>query len=359
MVFADFLVSDWFRGSSGRVAARLWIVVSGEWVVVLLKKWLAVYCDRRRTLRPSTVAVYRSHIGSLCRWYLATRGVSLETSGLSLDVVEDFLATMRTTENWAPRTQNTCRSSINAVWNGAIRARLAAETNNRLVASSAVPQRMPIAWSIDDLKRLVEFAGALRGRRKNQFATRRREFWQSLYLFLYETASRFSAALLLRPGDIDFARNVVKLRAENSKTGADHLVSISKKTAALLQTMIADHRERGVFGVAPELVWPSGAHGKNELYRQHKEFLRRCGLTCDRYHMFHCFRRTTATQLTIASGIEQASKVLNHSSVAMTRRSYVDASQLAHVDATAFLPSPFPDDPVDDFPATIKFSRFA
>jgi integrase len=75
--------------------------------------------------------------------------------------------------------------------------------------------------------------------------------------------------------------------------------------------------------------------------------------------MFHCLRRTCATQLTIASSIEHASKVLHHSSVAMTRRSYVDASQLAHVDATAFLPSPFADDPVDDFPATIKFSRFA
>lgn len=326
---------------------------------MLLNEWLAVYCDRRRTLRPSTVAVYRSHIGSLCGWYLATRGASLKTSDLSLDVVEDFLAAMRTGENWAPRTQNTCRSSINAVWNGAIRARLAPETNNRLVASSAVPQRMPIAWSIDDLKRLVEFAGALRGRRKNRFATRRREFWQSLYLFLYETACRFSAALLVRPGDIDFARNVVKLRAENSKTGTDHLVSISKNTAGILKTMIADHCERGAFGDGPELVWPSGAHGKTELYRQHKEFLRRCGLTCDRYHMFHCFRRTTATQLTIASGIEQASKVLNHSSVAMTRRSYVDASQLDHVDATALLPSPFADDPVDEFPATIKFCRFA
>jgi len=354
-----FLIANWFWWSSGRVAARLWILLSGEWVVVLLNEWLTVYCERRRTLRPSTVAVYRSHIGSLCRWHLTTRGASLETWGLSLDVVEDFLASMRTAENWAPRTQNTCRSSINAVWNGAIRARLAAETNNRLVASSAVAQRIPIAWSIDDLKRLVEFSGALRGRRKNQFATRRREFWQSLYLFLYETASRFSAALLVRPGDIDFARNTVKLRAENSKTRSDHLVSISKNTAALLSTMIADHRERGVFGSGPELVWPSGAHGKNELYRQHKEFLRRCGLTCDRYHMFHCFRRTTATQLTISSSIEHASKVLNHSSVAMTRRSYVDPSQLAHVDATAFLPSPFPDDPVDDFPATIKFSRFA
>ena len=326
---------------------------------MLLIDFVGVYCSRRLTLKKTTERLYRSHISTLCNWSLESRGMAMRTEDLTLGLVEDFLSDMRTKEKWMPRTLNTCRSSINAVWNGAIRDKIADVTNNRLVCSASVPRRVPIAWSMDELTRLLKHAGSLRGRRKNRYQTRRRDFWLSLYLFLYESAARFSAAILLRPSDVDFRRRLVKLSFENSKTTSDHLATISERTAGMLRSVIDDHHERGVWVDGEEpLIWPSGRFGKNELYRQHREFLRKCGLTCDRYHMFHCFRRTCATQLTIASSIEEASKALNHASVAVTRRSYVDWSQLSHVDTSALLPSPFASDhDQDPFPSTIKFGR--
>lgn len=315
-------------------------------VTMRLKDWLSLYVARKLDLEPTTIGSYQVAVAKFAAWFFDRSGREIDTADLSVNLVSDWLAELASVERLKPRTINSYRSSINAVWGGAIKAGESPVTDTRLVPSCRVPRQIPIAWSLDDLGILLEAARNKRGRRRNQWNTLRRDFWLGLYLFLYDTGARFGAALDVRSEDVDVKRKRVLLRAESSKTKVDHLVCVSDETAETLARLIADGHE---------LVWPNGVN-RQQLYDEHKRTLQQCGLPFDRYHMFHCFRKTTATQLAIASSIEDASKALGHSSVAITSRVYVDSRQLPTVSAAALLPRPG-GGPDDDEPRVIKFSR--
>ena len=315
---------------------------------MLLHDWFPVYVARRLDLEPTTVRTYRAAVDKYRRWKIETLGKDALTEEMTVNEVADWLSHLAKVENLKPRSVNSYRSSINAVWSGAIRAGESPPSDNRLVPSCRVNKTIPIAWSLDDLKKLLNAAKAKKGRRKNEWNTLRRDFWYGLYLFLYDTGARFGAALALECENVDLRKKLVLLKAENSKTKTDHLASISDETAEVMKRLIDDGHK---------YVWPNGSN-RQELYDQHKRTLQSIGLPSDRDHMFHCFRKTTATQLAINSSDEAASKALGHSSVALTKRTYIDRRQLPIQRASQMLPRPTdPDDGGERH--IIKFARQA
>jgi integrase len=314
---------------------------------MLLSEWFPLYVERQLDLEPKTVKTYKIAVNKFDAWRRNRDNAPVLTQDLSVPLVSDWLSYLTNEELLKPRTVNSYRSSINAIWSGAMKASQAPEANNRLVPSRRVPRKIPIAWSLDDMRKLLEAAKAKKGRRKNVWNTLRRDFWHGLYLFLYDTGARFGAALSLQCQHVDLKKRVVILQAENSKTKSDQLVSISEETAEVLGRLIAD---------GFDLVFPNGAN-RQALYEEHKRTLQSVGLPFDRYHMFHCIRKTTATQLAIASSIEDASRALGHSSSRLTQRTYIDARQLPMIHASKMLPRPC-DDPDDDGGRNvIKFPR--
>ncbi len=267
---------------------------------MLLTDWFPIYVARRINLRPKTIGIYKIAIGKFDRWHLEKHGTPADTKLLCVSLVADWLSDLSNKEKLKPRSVNSYRSSINAIWTGAMIAGESPESNGRLVPSARVSRTIPIAWTLDDLAKLLEAAKTKRGRRKNRWGTIRRDFWVGMYLFLYDTGARFGAALSVQAVDVNIRKRTVLLRAENDKTDADQLVSISDETADVLQRLIDDGHE---------LVWPNGVN-RQQLYDEHKRTLQSIGLPFDRYHMFHCFRKTTATQLTIAKSAEEASAAL-------------------------------------------------
>lgn len=311
-----------------------------------LKEFLPVYVSRRLDLKPSTVQTYSIAVSKIDEWKRSSKGGPIHTEDLSINLVSDWLSNLARVEKLKPRSVNSYRSSICAIWSGAMRAGLAPVTDNRIVPSCRVPRQIPIAWTMDQLKLLIEAARSKKGRRKNEWKSRRSDFWTGLYLFLYDTGSRFGAALSLECRDVDLRSRRALLASDNSKTRTDHMVSFSDDTAEFLSRLIDDGHK---------LVWPNGKN-RQELYEEHKRTLISIGLPFDRYHMFHIFRKTCATQLAIASSVEDASKALGHSSTNITSRVYVDSRQLPFVSVSNALPRPI--EPDEDRQTNIvPFSR--
>jgi integrase len=88
----------------------------------------------------------------------------------------------------------------------------------------------------------------------------------------------------------------------------------------------------------PEFLFPWNLR-KEAIHEHFRSILKRAGVYCKGEDTFHKLRRTCATHLTAAVGIEAASRQLGHSSVQMTRR-YVDVRLTGQHNAAEHLPRP-------------------
>jgi len=195
------------------------------------------------------------------------------------------------------------------------------------------PKRTPDAWSIDELERLLTVANQQPGKVGDIPASL---FWPTLLGLLYWTGARISAAMQLRPDDVDLAGGWVRFAAESQKQFADQRFPITPDLGLLiaqidaagrnLPTVFADwHFDRTV------AQWPA-------LNRHLKRILVAAGLPAGRSSKFHRLRRTFATQVCSKAGIGVAQALLGHSSQATTRR-YIDTRYVERPDVRAILPA--------------------
>lgn len=180
------------------------------------------------------------------------------------------------------------------------------------------PRSSPIAWTTDEYRRLIAAC--------RQYA-RDPEWWVALMTFLYWTGARIGAALSLTWRDVDLVRGFVTLRWKDAKTNIEQVVRLNPQAVAALETI--SHR-------GSEVVFPAPKRERTTWNRL-KRILRHAGLPFDRYHMFHCCRKTTYTQMAIHAGIEAAGRQCGHKTD--LSRVYLDVSQLPPVQAADVLPS--------------------
>lgn len=209
-------------------------------------------------------------------------------------------------ENRALHTADKERNQLLAMWRCAADRRMI--EMRPTVPTSRIPFRVPTAWSIDELKRLVAVAKVESGMVGDVPA---RIFWTALIQVLWQSAERVGA--ILGADKSDYARPRILVRAELRKGGKrDKLFTLTESVCELLDILVRSKNGPLLFS------WP-----KNRLYLWQKfgKIVERAGLPGGRRAKFHQLRRSAATHY--AAGGGDATALLDHSSPRVTR-AYLD-----------------------------------
>jgi integrase len=241
----------------------------------------------------------------------------VDTRDLSKELLTGWLKSLAQAGQ-AAATINGKRSAILTLWRAAHRSKKARKPPAGVeVPTKRAPRRLPNSWTVEQMERIVEECRALRGKFRLS-GMPKGPFMTSLVLFEYETGTRFSASLAVKPSDVNIETGLVYLRTESAKTGLEQVHWLSPQCLQAIQAIWDPNRS---------FVWPWGPN-RHGLWATLKAVLQSAGLPQDRRSMFHRFRRTTATILTARAGISIASAALGHTSEEMTRRVYVDPTNL-------------------------------
>jgi integrase len=226
-------------------------------------------------------------------------------------------------------TVNGKRQSLITLWRSAHKKGLAQSPPDADdLPKKRSTKKIPVAWSIEELNLILETCRSLVGNNKNS-GIRRRYFWSSLVLFMYETGTRLNATLAIKSSDINLDSKAVILRTESAKTGLEQWHKLSDQCTEA----IACH-----YNADREMVWPWSQH-RQCLYASFKSILTKAGLPKDRYRQFHCIRRTTATWAAIHGGVDLARHTLGHTSQTMTVNNYIDPRFFRRQSAADVLPA--------------------
>lgn len=230
----------------------------------------------------------------------------------------------------APATINSKVKDLASIW------RLAWERRHvdaapRKIRRAREPRRQPKAYTVDEMRRIVEAAMVLPGTvglvNRDPYVIERRLWWTALILTCYSTAARIGAVLAVRTEDYD---GRLYLRAETQKQHADQSVSPSPEAVDAIEAIYDPHR--------PTLFW--WPYGRRYLYKYHKDrILTPAGIRSTRSGMdqFQKYRRT-GISLVAAENEDLAVKLAGHSSPAITRRNYIDPDVVTPHAAAALLP---------------------
>ena len=249
-------------------------------------------CDR-------TIALY----GYTMRSWGDLLGRTPETTDLEELAVARFLQHRVRTKSAATAAKD--RAQIRAIWEFCVRRRLC-ETWPQ-VPRIIVPERVPEAWLIDELQRVLDsarqepftycgFSGSL--------------VFPAILLTAYSTGERIGGIMGLLCRDVRGCS--VIFRAESRKGGRrDVFRDISVACADALLAV-----KRG----PDDTAIPWDRH-ETYIYNRLDIILRRAGLPHGRRDKFHKVRKTTASFYQAAGG--SAQQLLDHSSPSVTRR-YLD-----------------------------------
>ena len=192
-------------------------------------------------------------------------------------------------------------------------------------------RRTPFAWRHDQLPKLFAACSDWRPAINSRRATRgwSSEHMVALGLVLYFTSERISAMMAVTRDHLDVDGMLLHVPGEMRKgKREDKVYPLPREVVELLTKLPPSKR-----------LFPW--NGKLQTLRLHwKRILRVAGLPANRNTVFHCMRRTHATHMAIAAGVEAASRSTGHSSTAVTLWSYIDESQLPSMPASALLAMP-------------------
>lgn len=219
--------------------------------------------------------------------------------------VAQFLA--KRVRDRAPATAAKDRAQLRALWEFAARRKLVDTWPS--VPRVRVPERVPEAWLVDEMERLLASADR---ETSNYEGIPSNLWWRACLLLAYDTGERATAVVSLRWADV--RGGAVIYRAESRKgKRRDIIREISPETA---EALLAIKGDRG----PDDLVFP-WPRGRSYLWKRLGIILERAGLPHGRKDKFHRIRKTTASYFEAAGG--NAQRLLDHSDPATTRK-YLD-----------------------------------
>jgi integrase len=227
---------------------------------------------------------------------------------LNDDTVSDLLAWfLRRPIGNAPRTANKCRDNILALWRFLARKQIVSRWPD--VDAVPEPERVPVCWTKDELRRLFSICDEQDG----QFCgVRQSLWWHSLHAVGWDTGERIGALMDTRWQWIDLQDRWLCMKAEARKgKRADKLWRLHPDTVEVLKLIQVPRRDL----VFP---WP---YSHTYLWTKYGELLRRADLPHDRAHKFHCLRKSAASYFEAAGG--NATQLLGHSGRRVTDK-YID-----------------------------------
>lgn len=268
---------------------------------------------RLRGRSRNTLRLYRHSITAFSRWL----GHEAELSDLNDDAVCQYLQALREQE-LSPYTVAKERSQLLAIWNCAARLKIVDRFPD--VMPEKKPERIPLAWTIDEMTVLLGTCRQLSGMIGNVPA---KLWWAALHLTIWDTAERIGALIACRREDLQ-PDGWLLVRAEYRKGNrSDKVYKLHDETMAALLGM------RGHQALFP---WP---YSTTYLWTRYKAVLERAGLPTDRRSKFHRMRKSTASHYAAAGGNAQI--LLDHQDSRTTRR-YLDPRIVSTASPAEMLP---------------------
>jgi integrase len=195
-------------------------------------------------------------------------------------------------------------------------------------------QNPPQAWTEDELRRIFAVARVFWQHRSygkpNGGKIRCNHWWDAILSVTYETALRRGALLATRRSDVDLETGWLVVDGSSSKTLRGQGYKLSDETIAKLRRIWKPERKL-LFAYA----------SLNQINRHFEKILTAAGVRRKKsksFDKFHRIRRSTASIVCATAGITAAQNLLGHTSAEVTRRSYIDPTQIKH-DVTGVLPA--------------------
>lgn len=274
---------------------------SGDMLRAVLQS--GVMNAKLRTMRPNTRRNYDIQVRHLGDFL----GRPATVDDLNDEVIGDCMWWLYNDGEREARTVNKFRDVMLAVWRQLHRKGQIDRYPD--VPPMREPERTPVAWSRDDLRKLWEACQAEDGWIGDVPA---RHWWHALHAMLWDTGERVAAITRLEWIDVDLEAGYVRCRAENRKGGRkDRGYSLHPDTVECLRVI---HQPEG----RHVLPWP---FCETYLWTKYGNLLERAGLPSDRQHKFHAIRKSVASYFEAAGG--NATELLGHSSRRVTR-AYLD-----------------------------------
>lgn len=219
----------------------------------------------------------------------------------------------------SPATCNKVRDHLTAIWRFASRHRIIDTWPE--VKAVPEPERIPVAWTVEELEVLLAAIAGVDGKIGGTAAA---DWWTALILVLWDTGERIGAVLKLQWSDVRLSHSTVVFRAETRKGRTrDKLHSLHPDTVTAVRRL-AHHPTVFHWDKSWGLIW-----------RHFTAILRKAGLPDDRRSKFHRIRKTAASYYKRAGG--NPTELLDHSSERITR-SYLDPTITGHRPAHELLP---------------------
>lgn len=217
---------------------------------------------------------------------------------------------------------------LRTLWNWCARKRMKRSDGELLefpdYARPKVPKPRPVAYTVDELQRLVTAARHRKGYIAHGVPAA--WYWPTKLKAMFETGERIGAILGIRWGEVDLERCSLTFLAATRK---GHRETITRAISPELARMMAPQKR-----AVDTLVWP-WLDG-----RQMRSLYGSLRVLCDQakvpYHPFHSIRKSTASYLKRA-GVS-AKKQLGHSSEEMAENHYYDERITGVESALDYLP---------------------
>lgn len=222
------------------------------------------------------------------------------------------------------RLVNNARNNIVMLWKYAHKKGLVHELPD--VPKLALERRLPIALSQEEFGTLLWAASEEQGVVAGIPAGL---YWPALLLVCYDTGARARAIFALKREDIDTETGWLRVHSEYQKERNEQRFRLDEQTVRAVLKVWFPERVRLFPWIGPQ----------QKRWEHFGRIAERAGLPNDRWHKFHCIRRTTATHIAAVAGIDAASRHIGHGSEYMTRK-YIDPRFLAEKDTVRHLPRP-------------------
>jgi integrase len=202
---------------------------------------------------------------------------------------------------------------LRTIWNWCARKRMKRANGDLLefpdYARPRVPKPRPVAYTVEELQKLIEAARYRKGLVGDVPAP---WYWITKIRSMFETGERIGAVMQLRWSEVDLDRRTLTFLAATRK---GHRETITRQISADLAAVLAMHQRP-----ADRLVWPWLENRKMlSCYASLKVL---CETAKVDYHPFHSIRKATASYLKRA-GVS-AKTQLGHSSEEMAENHYYD-----------------------------------
>ena len=291
---------------------------------MLLREVLNRYLEARM-LKPRSAEQLALAVRCLTQWL--GRPATLED--LTPETLGRFLRDYLTSH--AAATTNGKRGAILTLWRWASKRESAGASSRWAFAdvpSAKEPRRIPLAWTVDEIERLVATARQWPGAVGDIPA---RVYWSSLFLATYDTGCRIGALLSARAVNLSLANRSLVIEPEATKTGVGVVYWLHDQTIAA----IAGH-----YDPARELVWPWPYH-RRHLWTVCRRIVDAAGLVADKRGMslFHKIRRTCISYCALVNPA-LAQQQAGHSDPRLTQQRYIDPRIAKRQSAVDVLPRP-------------------